>query len=179
MFHRVKQKLHELMQVDKELTPEEMERINPCGSSSVNKALSFIKNPHKCCEKVLELIHKLVALIQAKRDDPKTKDAALYHGESWDLMARRWGKLEKDFQAKGTFDISKIPDIYDCIKYDIQHNSHGLAFDQAEELYMYAKHLADVVIPQVTATLMLLLSKSEKTLTIEFLLKYSGCRSTG
>ncbi|CAG7832693.1 unnamed protein product [Allacma fusca] len=145
---QVKQRLHESMQVDKDLTPEDIEKINPCGSSSVNKALAFIKNPFKCCEKVLEMIHKLVALIQAKRDDPKTKDAALYHGESWDLMARRWGKLEKDFQAKGNFDISKIPDIYDCIKYDIQHNSHGLAFDQAEELYMYAKNLADVVIPQ-------------------------------
>ena len=38
-------------------------------------------------------------------------------------MARRWGKLEKDFRMRDQrFDISKIPDIYDCIKYDLQHN---------------------------------------------------------
>lgn len=65
-------------------------------------------------------------------------------------MMRRWGKIEKDFCTKNkTFDISKIPDIYDCIKYDLQHNQHTLQFDQAEELYINAKYLADIVIPQV------------------------------
>lgn len=77
-------------------------------------------------------------------------DTILYHGETWELMGRRWGKIEKDFCTKNkTYDISKIPDIYDCIKYDLQHNQHTLQFDQAEELYMYAKYLADIVIPQV------------------------------
>lgn len=66
-------------------------------------------------------------------------------------MGRRWGKIEKDFCTKNKrFDISKIPDIYDCIKYDLQHNNHTLQFDHAEELYIYAKYLADIVIPQVT-----------------------------
>lgn len=65
-------------------------------------------------------------------------------------MYRRWGKIEKDFYTKNkTFDISKIPDIYDCIKYDLQHNQHTIQFEQAEELYVYAKYLADIVIPQV------------------------------
>lgn len=77
-------------------------------------------------------------------------DAILYHGETWELMGRRWGKIEKDFYTKNKiFDISKIPDIYDCIKYDLQHNQHTLQFEQAEELYIYAKYLADIVIPQV------------------------------
>ena len=65
-------------------------------------------------------------------------------------MQRRWAKLEKDFTTKNkTFDISKIPDIYDCVKYDLQHNQHTLKFEYAEELYKCAKYLADVVIPQV------------------------------
>lgn len=47
----------------------------------------------------------------------------LYHGETLQLMLNRWKKLEKDFkQNHGRFDISKIPDIYDCIKYDLLHN---------------------------------------------------------
>ena len=80
----------------------------------------------------------------------------LYHSETWDLMARRWGKLEKDFLPKtGIFDISKIPDIYDCIKYDVQHNrgilDPGPAWNTALQLYTYVKNLADVVIPQVQA----------------------------
>ena len=65
-------------------------------------------------------------------------------------MVRRWAKLEKDFLSKtGVFDISKIPDIYDCIKYDLLHNITILQLEQAEEIYTYAKNLADVVIPQV------------------------------
>ena len=80
-------------------------------------------------------------------------DASLYHGETWELMGRRWGKIEKDFCTKHKrFDISKIPDIYDCIKYDLQHNNHILQFEQAEELYIYSKYLADIVIPQVSAS---------------------------
>ena len=47
----------------------------------------------------------------------------LYHGETLRLMINRWAKLVKDFKSKnGDFDISKIPDIYDCIKYDMLHN---------------------------------------------------------
>jgi inositol hexakisphosphate/diphosphoinositol-pentakisphosphate kinase len=49
----------------------------------------------------------------------------LYHEETLQLMVNRWGKLEKDFKLKcGEFDISKIPDIYDCIKYDLLHNRY-------------------------------------------------------
>ena len=73
----------------------------------------------------------------------------LYHGETWELMARRWMKLERDFLGKsGVFDISKVPDIYDCVKYDLQHNRQVLVSGRAEELYTYAKNMADVVIPQ-------------------------------
>ena len=58
-------------------------------------------------------------------------------------------KLERDFLGKsGVFDISKVPDIYDCVKYDLQHNRHVLVSGRAEELYTYAKNMADVVIPQ-------------------------------
>ncbi|XP_025833442.1 inositol hexakisphosphate and diphosphoinositol-pentakisphosphate kinase 2 isoform X4 [Agrilus planipennis] len=144
-----KSRLHELMQLDREFSPEEKEKINPCQSISINTALDYVKNPVKCCRQVHELIKTLLDVVRIKRDDPKTKDTILYHGETWELMGRRWGKIEKDFCTKSKrFDISKIPDIYDCIKYDLQHNQHTLQFEQAEELYLYAKYLADIVIPQ-------------------------------
>lgn len=111
--------------------------------------MDFVKNPVQCCTHVQQLIQNLMTIVNVKKDDPKTRDAILYHGETWDLMGRRWGKIEKDFSTKNkSFDISKIPDIYDCIKYDLQHNQHTLQYDQAEELYIYAKYLADIVIPQ-------------------------------
>ena len=77
----------------------------------------------------------------------------LYHNESLDLMLRRWAKLEKDFKTKlGVFDITKIPDIYDCIKYDLLHNEKiisSLGFTEMGNLYLGAQLLADVIIPQV------------------------------
>ncbi|XP_059614977.1 inositol hexakisphosphate and diphosphoinositol-pentakisphosphate kinase isoform X10 [Phlebotomus argentipes] len=144
-----KNRLHELMQIDRDFTQADREAINPGNSVSINQALDFVRNPVKCCTHVCSLIQSLMAVIAVKRDDPKTRDAILYHGETWELMGRRWGKIEKDFSTKTkTFDISKIPDIYDCIKYDLQHNQHTLQFEQAEELYINAKYLADIVIPQ-------------------------------
>ncbi|XP_071447220.1 inositol hexakisphosphate and diphosphoinositol-pentakisphosphate kinase 2 isoform X14 [Hetaerina americana] len=145
-----KARLHELMQQDREFTADDRAKINPCGALSISAALDFVKNPVQCCKRVHSLIRCLVDIVHTKRDDPKTKDAILYHGETWELMGRRWGKIEKDFCTKNanTYDISKIPDIYDCIKYDLQHNQHTLQFDQAEELYVNAKYLADIVIPQ-------------------------------
>uniref|UniRef100_A0A1Q3FFZ4 Inositol hexakisphosphate and diphosphoinositol-pentakisphosphate kinase n=1 Tax=Culex tarsalis TaxID=7177 RepID=A0A1Q3FFZ4_CULTA len=144
-----KSRLHELMQIDREFTVEDRAAINPGNAISINLAMDFVKNPVKCCAHVHSLINSLLTVVGVKRDDPKTRDAVLYHGETWELMGRRWGKIEKDFCTKNkNFDISKIPDIYDCIKYDLQHNQHTLQFDLAEELYIYAKYLADVVIPQ-------------------------------
>jgi inositol hexakisphosphate/diphosphoinositol-pentakisphosphate kinase len=65
-------------------------------------------------------------------------------------MLRRWSKLEKDFYVKKQekFEISKIPDIYDAIKYDLMHNRNILNFENAYNLYTCTKALADVVIPQ-------------------------------
>uniref|UniRef100_A0A1L8E5R5 Inositol hexakisphosphate and diphosphoinositol-pentakisphosphate kinase n=1 Tax=Nyssomyia neivai TaxID=330878 RepID=A0A1L8E5R5_9DIPT len=144
-----KNRLHELMQIDRDFSQTDREAINPGNSQSINQALDFVKNPVQCCLRVCALIQSLMAVIAVKRDDPKTRDAILYHGETWELMGRRWGKIEKDFSTKNkTFDISKIPDIYDCIKYDLQHNQHTLQFELAEELYINAKYLADIVIPQ-------------------------------
>lgn len=77
-------------------------------------------------------------------------DIQLYHSETLELMLRRWAKLEKDFKTKnGRYDISKIPDIYDCIKYDVQHNG-SLKLENTMELYRLSKALADIVIPQVS-----------------------------
>ncbi|XP_071053987.1 inositol hexakisphosphate and diphosphoinositol-pentakisphosphate kinase isoform X4 [Onthophagus taurus] len=144
-----KSRLHELMQLDREFSQEDKEKVNPGNSRSINDALEFVKNPVKCCKRVHDLIKSLMEIVRQKKEDPKTKDAVLYHAETWELMGRRWGKIEKDFFTKNKiYDISKIPDIYDCIKYDLQHNQHTLQFEQAEELYINAKYLADIVIPQ-------------------------------
>lgn len=136
------------MQTDKDFTQEDEDRLNPCHQISIASALRFISNPVRCCRHIHYLIQELNKLIEQKRGGSDEKN--LYHGETWELLARRWTKIEKEFLNTKTnvFNISKVPDIYDCIKYDLQHNKSTLQCPLTEELYTFAKNLADVVIPQ-------------------------------
>lgn len=70
-------------------------------------------------------------------------------GESLWLMCERWRKLSRDFYKpkKDTFDLSKVPDVYDCIKYDTVHNA-GLGLAGMHELYKLAKAFGDIVVSQ-------------------------------
>ena len=105
----VKAKLHEMMQTDKDFTQEDEDRLNPCQQISIGSALGFIKNPVKCCSHIYYLIQELNRLINEKRQEAG-EPAPLYHGETWELLARRWLKLEKDFLNPKTnlFNISKV-----------------------------------------------------------------------
>ena len=64
------------------------------------------------------------------------------------LIYKRWIKLYQDFfnNKKNRFDISKIPDVYDNIKYDIIHNKSVLN-DDAYNLYYCISLLANFVMP--------------------------------
>uniref|UniRef100_A0A672LB74 Inositol hexakisphosphate and diphosphoinositol-pentakisphosphate kinase n=1 Tax=Sinocyclocheilus grahami TaxID=75366 RepID=A0A672LB74_SINGR len=145
---KVKARLHEILQKDRDFTPEDYEKLAPTSSTSLVKSMQMIKNPVKTCDKVYSLIQNLTLQIRQRMEDPKSADMQLYHSETLELMLRRWSKLEKDFKMKnGRYNISKIPDIYDCIKYDVQHNSL-LKLDNTMEIYRLSKALADIVIPQ-------------------------------
>ncbi|KAM9587142.1 inositol hexakisphosphate and diphosphoinositol-pentakisphosphate kinase 2 isoform 2-T3 [Morphnus guianensis] len=155
--HRVKARLHEILQRDREFTADDYDKLTPSGSISLIKSMQVIKNPVKTCDKVYSLIQSLTSQIRQRMEDPKSADIQLYHSETLELMLRRWAKLEKDFKTKnGRYDISKIPDIYDCIKYDVQHNG-SLKLENTMELYRLSKALADIVIPQEYG-----ISKAEK-----------------
>ncbi|XP_069748510.1 inositol hexakisphosphate and diphosphoinositol-pentakisphosphate kinase 2 isoform X6 [Narcine bancroftii] len=145
---RVKARLHEILQKDRDFTIEDYEKLAPTKNSSIIKSMQLIKNPVTTCDKAYTLIQSLTSQIRQRMEDPKSADIQLYHSESLELMLRRWAKLEKDVKMKnGRYDISKIPDIYDCIKYDVQHNS-SLKLNDTMELYQLSKSLADIVIPQ-------------------------------
>ena len=64
------------------------------------------------------------------------------------LIYKRYVKLKSDFYnvKKNKFDISKIPDIYDNIKYDIIHNK-DLMNSSAYELFDEISILANFVMP--------------------------------
>uniref|UniRef100_A0A8C3VSY0 Inositol hexakisphosphate and diphosphoinositol-pentakisphosphate kinase n=1 Tax=Catagonus wagneri TaxID=51154 RepID=A0A8C3VSY0_9CETA len=146
--HRVKARLHHILQQDAPFGPEDYDQLAPTGSTSLLNSMSVIQNPVKVCDQVFALIENLTHQIRERMQDPKSADLQLYHSETLELMLQRWSKLERDFRQKsGRYDISKVPDIYDCVKYDVQHNG-SLGLEGTAELLRLSKALADVVIPQ-------------------------------
>ncbi|XP_037358250.1 inositol hexakisphosphate and diphosphoinositol-pentakisphosphate kinase 1 isoform X5 [Talpa occidentalis] len=146
--HRVKARLHHILQQDAPFGPEDYDQLAPTGSTSLLNSMAVIQNPVKVCDQVFALIENLTHQIRERMQDPKSADLQLYHSETLELMLQRWSKLERDFRQKsGRYDISKIPDIYDCVKYDVQHNG-TLGLQGTAELLRLSKALADVVIPQ-------------------------------
>ncbi|XP_076785706.1 inositol hexakisphosphate and diphosphoinositol-pentakisphosphate kinase 1 isoform X4 [Arvicanthis niloticus] len=146
--HRVKARLHHILQQDAAFGPEDYDQLAPTGSTSLLNSMSVIQNPVKVCDQVFALIENLTHQIRERMQDPSSVDLQLYHSETLELMLQRWSKLERDFRQKsGRYDISKIPDIYDCVKYDVQHNG-SLGLQGTAELLRLSKALADVVIPQ-------------------------------
>ncbi|XP_045562353.1 inositol hexakisphosphate and diphosphoinositol-pentakisphosphate kinase 1 isoform X2 [Salmo salar] len=145
---RVKVRLHEIMQKDQDFTEADYRKLAPTDSPSLVSSMKTIGNPVRTCDQVYALIQSLTSQIRRRLEDPKSADLQLYHSETLELMLQRWSKLERDFRNKsGRYDISKIPDIYDCVKYDTQHNS-TLDLEDTLELFRLSRALADIVIPQ-------------------------------
>uniref|UniRef100_A0A8C1GCM0 Inositol hexakisphosphate and diphosphoinositol-pentakisphosphate kinase n=1 Tax=Cyprinus carpio TaxID=7962 RepID=A0A8C1GCM0_CYPCA len=145
---RVKARLHEIMQKDEIFTEEDFDRLAPTCSSSLVNSMKAVENPVNMCDQVYTLVQSLTSQIRKRLEDPKSADLQLYHSETLEMMLQRWSKLERDFRMKsGRYDISKIPDIYDCVKYDVQHNS-SLGLEDTLELFKLSRALANVVIPQ-------------------------------
>eukprot|EP00644_Phytophthora_capsici_P015103 jgi/Phyca11/537026/estExt2_fgenesh1_pg.C_PHYCAscaffold_710040 len=69
--------------------------------------------------------------------------------ETLEVMRERWAKLYRDFYVKkrDTYDLSKIPDIHDCIRYDAVHNSH-LNLTDVRELLEISSSLSHALVPQ-------------------------------
>lgn len=72
-----------------------------------------------------------------------------YQQEPPVLMLRRWRKLQQDLYDSKTdrFDVSKLPDLFDAIKYHMMHNNH-FKLAEALEVYELAEAFAEVVVPQ-------------------------------
>uniref|UniRef100_H2Z6C3 Inositol hexakisphosphate and diphosphoinositol-pentakisphosphate kinase n=1 Tax=Ciona savignyi TaxID=51511 RepID=H2Z6C3_CIOSA len=176
--NEVKKKLQELLNKEGTMTAEDHAQVN----WTYHKAMHYLANPVEKCERMYTLMKSFTAQLRTKMNTNPNKTMAinffyffkkyflakkycktivvssvqLYHNESLEVMLQRWTKLERDFKLKNDhYDISKIPDIYDCIKYDLQHN--GTLMVEYAELYTISKALADVVIPQEYG-----MTKSEK-----------------
>ncbi|CAH8668968.1 unnamed protein product [Heterobilharzia americana] len=146
----VKRRINEVMSKDSDFTAEDIATLVPTGARSIVNAMHYVDNPHRACDRLFEHVRLLSnRLAWLSRSAKERSRIHLYQGESWDLLLRRWGKLLKDFRSpEGEYDLSKISDIYDNIKYDLQHNSGILLESEVQDFFMCAKSLADIIVPQ-------------------------------
>ena len=137
--------------------------------SSINKQHSFIESSSKDMGDIADIISKKKLnssnsdknLLNEEKANLSQNDSSkssfnpltnrLAHDcedEKVILIYKRYIKLKQDFfnKKKNNFDVSKIPDLYDNIKYDITHNKIILNQD-AYKLYELIDQLANFTMP--------------------------------
>eukprot|EP00934_Nitzschia_sp_Nitz4_P000211 Nitzschia sp. Nitz4//scaffold133_size116822//59458//63473//NITZ4_003808-RA/size116822-processed-gene-0.32-mRNA-1//1//CDS//3329535399//211//frame0 len=78
----------------------------------------------------------------------------LYKGETLLELVERWKFIHKRLYDADddTFDLSRIPDVHDNVRFDVLHNPHLGLTSTLEKLYTLAKRMADCVVPQEYGT---------------------------
>jgi inositol hexakisphosphate/diphosphoinositol-pentakisphosphate kinase len=157
--NELKHYLHSILQTDRDFVPEDYQNLNPSGHRSINNAMEFIRNPRKMCHEIAGYVQRMCEIIRWHNHNINNSDRTLYLNETWDLAERRWTKELREFRKPNKngnensydFDISKIPDIYDNLKYDMEHNPDLCVNNEGEfeRFYLCAKNMADIVVPQV------------------------------
>ncbi|PAV90193.1 hypothetical protein WR25_17243 [Diploscapter pachys] len=151
----LKRYLHKALQVDRDFTPEDYQELNPDGLKSITNAMEFIKNPRKMCHEIASYVERMCDVIKWHKMNKPSENHSLYLSETLDLAERRWNKELREFRrinksGEIEYDISKIPDIYDNIKYDMEHNPELCINNEGEfeRMYLCVKNMADIVVPQ-------------------------------
>lgn len=87
--------------------------------------------------------------IAAPSPAPVSTSHNLLIHETYGLMYDRWEKLFNDFYIKktGLFDLTKIPDVFDMVRYDLIHNS-SLKLSGMKELLNLSTICESSIVPQ-------------------------------
>ncbi|KAF0689637.1 Aste57867_18936 [Aphanomyces stellatus] len=159
-IERTKAKLRRVIQQDYATFDDMIANVAPLNTKSVVEALRKLQNPKEALGKLHDLIKHVKTEIkelamEADKNVPITSDerpTELYMGETYSLMSERWEKLYRDFYSakKNEFDLSKLPDIYDCIKYDMLHNFNGVhaTIKSGKALFDMAELFVTCYVPQ-------------------------------
>ncbi|KAL4488441.1 hypothetical protein ABPG72_013009 [Tetrahymena utriculariae] len=134
-------------------------------NENMKNLMEKIRNPRKRLESIHEKIRKLTKgifqmlnlssktyYVQPKdwnKEQNKSEPLETCGNESLILMYKRWRKLTVDLLQNNIYNISKVPDVYDNIKYDYLHNrSILLKIDpDISSLYEEAEMMSNFVVP--------------------------------
>ena len=175
-LERCKEKINANMQRDidyDEMTEEERESlVGPERLLSLHRALKEVGNPRK----TLIAIHSTIGQLVDQLDDMlgellsgdeeineggaglKGKEGQegalsgikLYKGETLLELTERWKLLQNKLydEESETFDLSRVPDVHDNVRFDMLHNPHLGLTETLQKLYLHSKSMADCVVPQ-------------------------------
>lgn len=147
-WEEVKDRLHSFMHTNRDVDEEFLKEAAPTGAAPLVNALKTIKNPTEALRNVYNLVLKLMQEIEGKWTPAERNQLQICQGELLYGMLDRWRKLAHEFYQKDKFDTRKVPDIYDCIKYDYLHNQEQLKLETAADLYNAIRPLANFINPQ-------------------------------
>jgi len=142
------------LQRDQSLRDDLINNIAFDGQRSVLNALRALGNPRRVLMRMYTLIRRLVEQLEVVVRDIQSgvlrPIPRLYMDETPLLMLDRWRKLHKDLydEYSQSFDLTKVPDVHDNIRYDVEHNLKRLPLAHMHELHELAKRFADCYVPQ-------------------------------
>lgn len=170
--HEVNNHLQKDFDIDK-VPQEELEAaVGPDQLTSLRKALGDVKNPRKTLFAIRDTIGELLdqldemlnvmasdventheggeGLVGEDDDDEALSGIKLYKGETLLELTERWRLLHIKLydEDKDEFDLSRVPDVHDNVRFDMLHNPHLGLTATLEKLYKLAKVMADCVVPQ-------------------------------
>lgn len=172
-----KQRIKMSLQTDFDVataTEDECEAaVGPSVLTSIHDSLKRVGNPRKCLFEIRSVMRSLLDQFEEMLDVMTSEDEGrrieggeglqsteegedalsgvkLYKGETLLELTERWRNLyEKLYdEEKDMFDLSRIPDVHDNVRFDMLHNPHLGITPKLQKLYTLATDMAGCVVPQ-------------------------------